>query len=121
MLEDDEEVDDDETLGRKIGPDELLRYQDPIGDMQSGLQAAVQGGSQEVAWLLLLLASTLPLTQFPPEVFQQAEAFGIERGDLTGKTDIRALRDSEGKSAEDSAREIGGVWTGWLGTGRLTV
>lgn len=119
--EDSDEEDDDEPVERKIGADELLRYQDPIGDMQSGLHAAVQGGSQEVAWLLLLLASELPLTEFSPQVFQEAEVIGIMRGDLTGKVDIRSLKDMDGKSAEDLARESGPVWNGWIGTGRLTV
>lgn len=125
LLEDDEddsdEENDDEPAGRKIGPDELLRYQDPIGDMQSGLHAAVQGGSQEVAWLLLLLASELPLTEFPPQVFQEAEVIGIMRQDLTGKVDIRNLKDINGKSPEDLARESGPIWNGWIGNGRLTV
>jgi hypothetical protein len=128
MLQDDDDDDDEEDEhmesgeeGRKIGPDELLRYQDPIGDMQSALHAAVQGGSREVVWLLLLLASNLDLTQFPAEVFQEAEVMGIMRGNLDGKTDIRSLRDSEDKSAEDLASEIGGVWVGWPGTGRLSI
>lgn len=125
MLEDDDdeddEEDDDEPPHRKIGADELLRYQDPIGDMQSGLHAAVLGGSREVAWLLLLLASNLEPTQFPAEVFQQAEELGLKRGDLTGKTDIRSLVDADGKSAEDVARQVGGVWTEWLGTKRLSI
>lgn len=121
--DDDEGVEDmqDEQQGRTIGPDELLRYQDPISDMQSALHAAVQAGSREVVWLLLLLASNLDLTQFPPEVFQEAEVLGIMRGDLTGKTDIRSLRDANGKSADDLAREVGGVWVGWPGTGRLSI
>lgn len=127
MLQDDEEEDEDESMqdvqaeSRTIGADELLRYQDPIGDMQSGLHAAVQAGSRDVAWLLLLLASNLDLLQFPPEVFQEAEVMGVMRGDMEGKTDIRSLRDADGKLAEDLAREMGGVWTGWPGTGRLTI
>jgi hypothetical protein len=119
--EDESEEEDEEPAGRHIGPDELLRYQDPIGDMQSGLHAAVQGGSREVAWLLLLLASELPLTEFPATVFQEAEAIGIMRGDLTGKVDIRSLKDINGKSAEDLAREMGGVWRGWIGNARLAI
>ena len=130
MLQDDDSEDsededegmdtDEQTSMRRIGPDELLRYQDPIGDMQSALHAAVQAQSREVAWLLLLLASNLDLVEFPAEVFQEAEALGIMRGDVTGKPDIRSLRDADGKSPEDLAREIGGVWIGWPGTGRLT-
>ena len=99
---------------------DFLWYQDPIGDMQSGLHAAVVGGSREVAWLLLLMASNLDLMQFPPEVFQEASALGIMRGDMDGKTDIRSMKDAQGRSAEELANEVGGVWHGWAGTGRLT-
>ncbi|KAF2001351.1 hypothetical protein P154DRAFT_521751 [Amniculicola lignicola CBS 123094] len=124
--DDDEEMDtseagDEETTRRKISTDEMLRYQDPIGDMQSGLHAAVQAGSREVAWLLLLLASNLDLLQFPTEVFQEAEAVGIMRDVVEDKVDIRSLRDGNGKTAEDLAKEIGGVWVGWPGTGRLAI
>ncbi|KAF9733424.1 hypothetical protein PMIN06_007545 [Paraphaeosphaeria minitans] len=105
-----------------VGIDALLRYQDPIGDMQSGLHAAVQAQSREVAWLLLLLASNLPLLEFPPEVFQEAEALGIMRGLTEDKTDIRSMRDANGKTAEDVAKEVGGVWAaGWIGNGRLAI
>ena len=132
MLQDEDEDEDDEdmeegegegekTERRKMGPDELLRYQDPIGDMQSALHAAVQAGSREVAWLLLLLASNLDLLQFPAEVFQEAEVLGVMRDVVEDKVDIRSLRDSEGRSAEDLAKEIGGVWRGWEGTGRLSI
>jgi hypothetical protein len=89
--------------------------------MQSGLHAAVQAQSREVAWLLLLLASNLDLMQFPPEVFQEAASMGIMRGLTEDKVDIRSLRDANGKSAEDYAKEIGGVWNGWTGNGRLAI
>jgi hypothetical protein len=127
MLQDDEEEDEEddemdtgEGQVRDISADELLRYQDPIGDMQSGLHAAVQAGSRETAWLLLLLASSIDLTQFPAEVFQEAEVLGVMRGDLTGKTDIRSLKDGDGKSAEDLAKENAALWADWIGNGRLT-
>ncbi|KAJ4346622.1 uncharacterized protein N0V89_010553 [Didymosphaeria variabile] len=58
--EDEEMADDDAEGSADVGIDALLRYQDPIGEMQSGLHAAVQAQSREVAWLLLLLASNLP-------------------------------------------------------------
>ncbi|KAK7180947.1 hypothetical protein DPSP01_000589 [Paraphaeosphaeria sporulosa] len=122
---DDDMADEAEGEGEDtadVGIDALLRYQDPIGDMQSGLHAAVQAQSREVAWLLLLLASNLPLLEFPPEVFQEAEALGIMRGLTEDKTDIRSMRDANGKTAEDVAREVGGVWAaGWIGNGRLAI
>jgi hypothetical protein len=101
---------------------EILRYQDPLGGMQSGLHAAAANGHREVAWLLLLLASNLSQTEFPPLVFQEAAAMGVMREEQEGLTDIRSLRDASGRSAEDVAVQEGGVvWNGWIGHGRLAV
>ena len=116
----DDEMDDEPPVANKSA-DEVLRYQDPIGDMQSGLHAAVLGGSREVAWLLLLLASELPELDFPAVVYQEAASLGVMRADQTGKIDIRSLRDAQGKTAEQIAVEVGGVWNGWPGTGRLAI
>ncbi|KAF2421849.1 hypothetical protein EJ08DRAFT_672895 [Tothia fuscella] len=104
-------------------PYSILTYQDPMGDMQSGLHAAVVGQSREVAWLLLLLASEYSLMEFPPLVFQEAASLGVMRPEegLEGRVDVRTLRDAKGRSAEDLAEEVGGVWHGWSGTGRLAV
>jgi hypothetical protein len=108
--------------GPSKSPAEILRYQDPLGGMQSGLHAAAANGHREVAWLLLLLASEYPQIEFPPLVFQEAAAMGIMREDQDGLTDIRSLRDANGRSAEDVAAQEGGVvWNGWLGIKRLTV
>ncbi|TKA67360.1 hypothetical protein B0A49_08862 [Cryomyces minteri] len=120
----DEIDEDDEDMEQpKKTVDEILRYQDPTGDMQSGLHAAVQAESREVAWLLLLLASDLDISQFPALVFQEAGALGVMRDEkgLAGKVDIRTLRDMYGRTAEQLAVEVGGVWNGWPGTGRLAV
>ncbi|CBY02369.1 hypothetical protein LEMA_P011560.1 [Plenodomus lingam JN3] len=130
LMDDNVEEDDDgedvemgstDNPAREVGIDKLLRYQDPIGHMQSGLHAAVQAQSREVAWLLLLLASNLDLLEFPAEVFQEAESLGIMRGLTEDKVDIRSLKDADGKTAEDLAREIGGVWVGWIGNHRLAI
>lgn len=119
MLQD---VDSDEEDAMQDGPKiDILRYQDTLGEMQSGLHAAVQGGSEEVVWLLLLLASNLDYSQFPQEVFDAAKQFGVEREDQTGKEDIRTLKDAQGRTAEALAAQMGGVWAGWPGTGRLGV
>ena len=117
---DDDDMDDEPPAPKKT-MDEILRYQDAIGDNQSGLHAAVAGGSREVAWLLLLLASELPEMEFPALVFQEAASLGIMREDQTGKVDIRSLKDAQGKTAEQLAAELGGVWHGWPGTGRLAI
>jgi hypothetical protein len=102
-------------------PDEILRYQDPIGEMASGLHAAAANGHREVAWLLLLLASQLPELDIPALVFQEAAALGVMREDQDGKVDIRSLRDAQGRTAEDVAKEFGIIWNGWIGNGRLAL
>lgn len=112
---------DDEDMEPSKSPDEILRYQDPIGDMQSGLHAAAANGHREVAWLLLLLASDMPDLDFPPLVYQEAAALGVMREDQTGKVDIRSLRDAHDRSAEDIAKEAGVIWSGWIGNQRLSL
>lgn len=127
MLQDDDDDEEDEAMEDENGEKkqiDILRYQDPLGEMQSALHAAVQGGSREVVWLLLLLASNLDLSQFPAIVFQEAATIGIMRPEgqeQEGKVDIRSLKDVKGKTAEQLAEEMGGVWVGWPGTGRLAI
>lgn len=105
----------------------ILRYQDPLNGMQSGLHAAVAHGHREVAWLLLLLASELPELEFPAVVYQEAATLEVMRGDQSGMVDIRSLKDARGRTAEDLAREVAGaaggwgVWNGWIGNGRLAM
>jgi len=118
--EDDEDMDDEPPVAKK-SVDKILRYQDPIGDMQSGLHGAVAGGSREIAWLLLLLASQYPELEMPALVFQEASSLGIMRTEQADKIDIRSLRDSQGRTAEQLASEMGGVWHGWTGNGRLAI
>ena len=110
----------EETSGLSSGHSvDVLRYQDQIGSMGSGLHVAVQNQRVEVAWLLLLLASTLGADQFPAAVLQAAQDLGIQREDQSGKADIRLLKDSQGMTAEQRAAGIGGLWTEWLQSGRL--
>ncbi|KAH9845641.1 Ring finger [Teratosphaeria destructans] len=120
--EEDEDEDEEGGGGPQKPADEILRYQDPLNDMQSGLHAAAANGHREVAWLLLLLASSYPELEMPALVFQEAAALGVMREDgVEAKVDIRGLRDARGRTAEDVAREVGGVWHGWIGNGRLAV
>ena len=98
---------------------DVLRYQDSLRSMVSGLHLAVQNQRMEVAWLLLLLASTLEMDQFPAAVLQGAQDLGIQREDQSGKVDIRSLKDLHGMTAEQQAAGIGGMWTEWLQLGRL--
>ncbi|KAK5682300.1 hypothetical protein LTS10_005426 [Elasticomyces elasticus] len=112
--------DDDDDEPTKT-PDEILRYQDPLNNNSSGLHIACANGHREVAWLLLLLASEYPELEFPALVYQEAAALGVMRDEQTGKVDIRSLRDSNGRTAEDVAREVGVIWNGWVGVGRLAM
>ena len=119
----DGEVDEmtDAAVASNKTADEILRYQDPIGEMASGLHAAAANGHREVAWLLILLASQFPGMDIPALVFQEAAALGVMREDQEGKVDIRSLRDAQGRTAEDVAKEVGVIWNGWIGNGRLAL
>ncbi|KAI9791153.1 MAG: hypothetical protein M1835_000519 [Candelina submexicana] len=110
----------DDNSGDSSQSIDVLRYQDPIGAMHSGLHIAILAQEVNVAWLLLLLASRLPLEQFPAEVRQTAEHMGIKRGNQDSKTDIRSLTDNEGRAPTHLASSIGGVWLEWVRSGRLT-
>lgn len=118
MLEDGE--DDAEAAKSQTSKLDVLRYQDPTGGMISGLHLAVQAQKVEVAWMLLMLASTLDLEQFPTHIRQAGESLGVMREDQAGKVDIRSLQDAEGRTAEQLARSIGGAWSDWIRTGRLS-
>lgn len=123
--EDEDEMDDDSVQDVRQKPmAEILVYQDPLANMQSGLMAAVEKGHRDLAWLLLLVASDLDFKEFPVQVFQEAEAMGIMREERIGAIDIRSLKDGDGKSAQDIASESGNpLWShdGWIGTGRLSI
>lgn len=117
---DDDGEENDEDTGQGSGQSiDVLRYQDQLGSMGSGLHVAVQNQRMEVVWLLLLLASTLKTDQFPASVLQAAQSFELQREIQTGKADIRSLKDSQGMTAEQRAAGIGGLWTEWLQSGRL--
>ena len=116
----DEEDEEDEEEEEGLGIDySLLRYQDQIHTMNSGLHIAIQNQRTEVAWLLLLLASALELSAFPTEVIDAAKRLEVQRENDEIEPDIRDLRDNEGKTAEERAMEIGGVWLEWVNAGRL--
>ena len=113
--EEDEES-SDQSAGHNI---DVLRYQDQIGSMGSGLHVAIQNQRVEVVWLLLLLASTLELDRFPAAILQAAQSLGIQREDQSAKVDIRSLKDFQGMTAEQRAASMAGNWTEWLQSGRL--
>ena len=116
----DDGEEDEESTGQGAGHNiDVLRYQDQIGSMDSGLHVAVQNQRMEVVWLLLLVASTLKIDQFPASILQAAQDFEVQRENQSGKADIRSLKNSEGMTAEQRAAGIGGLWTEWLESGRL--
>ena len=117
---DDDGEQDEEGSGQGTSQSiDVLRYQDQLRSMGSGLHVAVQNQRMEVAWLLLLLASTLEMDQLPAAVLQAAQNLEVQREDQSGRVDIRSLKDSHGMTAEQRAAGIGGMWTEWLQSGRL--
>lgn len=98
---------------------QLVRYQDPLSDNQSGLHVAIQKGQDEVVWALLWLASSLSSHVIPEVVSQSAQAMGLERPHVTRSDDIRALQDSQGRTAEAIATQMGGVWKPLVDSGVL--
>lgn len=114
----DEEDEDDDTLTTSY---DILRYQDPMGGMSSGLHIAIQAQQEQVVWMLLLLGSNLGLDLFPQEVHQGAEQLEVVRENQAGKDDIRSLRDAEGRTAEQLAIGIGGMWNEWVRMGIFAV
>ena len=112
-LEDNEDVEE-------MSSGEILRYQDPLDGMKTGLIVAVLKGQQEVVWLLLWLASGLHTQAFPEEVSRAAQVMGADRATATASgVDIRALSDEQSRTAEDWARSMGDTWGVLLGEGLL--
>jgi hypothetical protein len=89
----------------------------------SGLHVAIRNNRQDVAWLLLLVGSSLDLTKFPYKVVGAMQKIGLSPDDrdrnIARKPDIRTLIDSEGRTAADIANEMGGIWLDWSSRGHL--
>ncbi|KAL8989019.1 MAG: hypothetical protein Q9177_002001 [Variospora cf. flavescens] len=100
-------------------PIDVLRYQDPLGSLDTGLHVAIRNGQEDVVWLLLLLASSLEPHRFPSDVTQPAEILGAVREDQTGKVDVRVLENAERRTAEQLAQKLGGKWESWSADGLL--
>lgn len=116
---DDEDLSTNGDEGGAAKSIDVLRYQDPLGSMSTGLHVAIANGHEEIAWLLLLLASNLEPHRFPPDVIQAADTLRAARQDQTGKADIRVLEDAHGRTAENLAHEHGDKWEEWIESGRL--
>ncbi|POR38753.1 Uncharacterized protein TPAR_01039, partial [Tolypocladium paradoxum] len=98
----------------------LVRYQDPLAEMKSGLHLAVEGRQEDAVWLLLWLSSTMPTESFPPPARQVAETLGLGRLSLQPDGDIRALQDGHGRTAEDLAQENQAAWSTLLDAGAFS-
>lgn len=85
----------------------MIRYQDPLSGMKSGLHLAVENRQEGVAWLLLWLSSSLPSDVFPLEARQSVESMGLGRLVVDTTTDVRSLLDSEGRTASALAAQLG--------------
>ena len=103
-----EEVDD-------IGS--LVRYQDPLAEMKSGLHLAVENRHEHVLWLLLWLSSTMPSESFPAPARQDAESMGVGRLNVQSDGDIRALQDGHGHTPEALALQNQAAWSRLLEAG----
>jgi hypothetical protein len=106
-----QEYDDEPS---SMSPADILRYQDPLDGMKSALHLAIENGHQEVVWLLLWLASSLPYEQFPVEAIRFAESVNASRPIGASGVDIRSLRDTQGQTAGAIANAISGTWTALL-------
>ncbi|KAI0885520.1 uncharacterized protein GGS22DRAFT_161134 [Annulohypoxylon maeteangense] len=108
-----------EEQDRVLSAAQLIRYQDPLEDSKSGLHLAIEKGQEEVVWLLLWIASTLPTESFPGPAVQAAQAMGIQRPSTLVSEDIRALKDNQGRTGEAVAAQMGGLWTAIVQSGTL--
>ncbi|KAI0407725.1 hypothetical protein F4802DRAFT_524895 [Xylaria palmicola] len=89
---------------------QLIRYQDPLANMKSGLHLAIEQEREEAVWLLLWLASPLRTDAFPGPLREIAQAMGLQRPVTPPSDDIRALKDDRGRAAEAIAAEREGPW-----------
>ncbi|KAI1428604.1 hypothetical protein F5Y12DRAFT_674337 [Xylaria sp. FL1777] len=96
----------EEGEGPTLSPAQLIRYQDPLANMKSGLHLAIEQGKEEVVWLLLWLASPLRTDAFPMPLREIARAMGLQRPVTPPSEDIRALRDDRDRVAETIAAEV---------------
>ncbi|KZZ94318.1 hypothetical protein AAL_05285 [Moelleriella libera RCEF 2490] len=97
----------------------IIRYQDPLAEMKSGLHLAVENQQEEIVWTLLWLSSTVPTESFPMLVRQTADGLGLGRLPAQADTDIRGLRDYQGRTAETIARQNPGALAALLDAGAL--
>lgn len=104
--------------GHEVGG--IVRYQDPLAEMKSGLHLSVENYQEEVVWTLLWLSSAMSTESFPDLVRQTAENVGLGRLTVQPGEDIRGLRDYRGRTAETVAKQNPGVLSVLLEAGVLS-
>ncbi len=116
-----DEQDDDEEEELQDQEDDILRYKGTFEGIDgSALHVAIRYQQEEVAWLLLAMASTLDWSKFPRPVLQAMESLGLSKDDRKATPDIRTLTDSESRTPLALAQSVGGRWTGWITDGRFS-
>jgi len=104
---DDEDLMDDEMAEpQQMTSAHVMRYRDPLGGMESALHIGVLKRNAELVWLMLLLASHLPVDLVPTDLKQVADVAGLARGDQTGLVDMRTLKDRNGMTASEYSEII---------------
>jgi len=81
---------------------------------------AIRYQREEVAWLLLAMASSLDWSKFPAPIIKAMESLGLSKNDRKADPDIRTLKDDTRRTPLALAQEIGGLWSGWIADGRFT-
>jgi len=99
---------------------DFLLYIDGLYHGWSPLHTAIIHKRQEVAWLLLLIGSSVDLNRFPAEVIQEALSLGVDVSSTLMSIDVRFMRDTQGRSVEELASQVGAPWTAWVEQGLLT-
>ncbi len=119
-LNDSDEFDDEDEVEEGEDTPELLRYSGTFEGIEgTGLHVAIRYGREEVAWLLLILASSLDWSKYPPLVLQAMESLGLNKEDRQPGVDIRTIKDPSGRTPKAVAQELGGVWDSWISAGRF--
>ena len=115
-------IKDDPEADAEGGEDDfdIVTYAGSTEDLNgTGLHIAVKYGQEEVAWLLLAIASTLDWSKFPSPVLQAMKDLRLSKEDRRSTGDIRSQGDANGKTAKDMAAGLGGRWETWLRDGLL--
>ena len=106
MIKEADGSDSEDADGVKQLPvSQMLRYQDPLDKMHSALHIHIMHKDAQAALWLLFKASPIPLSSIPPEILAEFESVGEVRDPQEGLVDIRSLKDVNGRTAADYARD----------------